>query len=254
MGMAATQSDRDRLRALSRLDPEHRNCAFACHMPTRLDGSWRTSEERAHANGVTLRIDVMKQNVLGLISELQEEDHNVVRYSVSALSRDFRTVIAQTDDVGRVERAVRMFSLSGEVHNNRNGASLLSDAIAQGARRQPERGGDGSAERPRNYVVIVTDGMQFDWGRVSSGPIDQDACDDLKRRGIGVAVVQLRYVDLTGDGSFDYWVRPHYYDLGPALERCATSGLFFSADSPAEVRRAFAELGERLREAVRLVR
>ena len=93
-------------------------------MPTRLDGRWRTSEERAHANGVTLRIDVMKQNVLGLISELQEEDHSVVRYSVSALSRDFRTVIAQTDDVGRVERAVRMFSLSWEVHNRRNGASL----------------------------------------------------------------------------------------------------------------------------------
>ena len=76
---------------------------------------------------------------------------------------------------------------------------------------------------------------------------------EIKARGISVAVIQLRYVELKGDGAFEHYVRPHFTKLGPALEKCASPGMFYSADSPEQIQKAFAELAVRIRGALRLM-
>ena len=70
MGVAADEAGRDKLRDLSKNDQHHKNCAFACHIPTLLEKNspYTTSEQRAHANGVKLRHDIMKVHLVKLSS------------------------------------------------------------------------------------------------------------------------------------------------------------------------------------------
>ena len=112
--------------------------------------------------------------------------------------------------------------------------------------------GDGSQGDPEKFIILVTDGMQFNWGEVTSGPISTTVCNDIKARGYRLAVVQLRYVRLDGDGAFDYWVKPVYDQISPALQACASAGYYFHADDPDEVRDAFRQLAKTLEESLRL--
>jgi len=243
MGVAATEKDRDTLRKIA-------GCAFACHM-----GSKPTSMDKAHGAGVKLRIDLMKQNVQMLMDKVREVqiEEQVVRYSLAGMSRTFEPRLAMTDDFKKAKSAVANFTLSGVVHNSSNSASRLTPTLTAGTATLPAQNGDGTKDRPRQFVVIVTDGMQFDWNRISSGPISNTPCESIKARGISVAVIQLRYVELKGDSAFEHYVRPHFTKLGPALEKCASPGMFYSADSPEQIQKAFAELAVRIRGALRLM-
>lgn len=255
MGVAATEAGRDQLRALSSGDPTLQNCAFACHMPTSLPAPWANSMQRAHANNIRLRIDVMKENVAMMIERIHEVqvEGQTVRYSIAGLSRTFEPRLALTSDYDAVHAAVDNFTLSGTVHAGGASASRLSPALDTGAGTLPAQGGDGTADNPRQFVVLVTDGMQFDWASISPGPINVARCEAIKSRGISLAVVQLRYVSLAGDWAFDHYVAPVYNQLGPALEACASPGMFFAADTPEQIQDAFGELAIRIRGALRLL-
>ena len=243
MGVAATEAGRDKLRSMV-------GCAFACHM-----GGKPTSMDKAHAAGVKLRIDLMRENILMLMAKIKEVqlEEQVVRYSLAGLSRSFEPRLGLTANYTEAYDAVKNFALSGTVHNSYNSASRLSPALDEGKGVLPAQNGDGTKDRPRNFVVIVSDGMQFDWSRISSGPISNSACENIKSRGISVAVIQLRYVELTGDGAFESYVRPHFHKLGPALQACASPGMFYSADTPDQIQKAFADLAIRIRGALRLM-
>lgn len=252
MGVAADEAGRDRLRALSRSDPEHANCAFACHIPTRLAGPYPTSEARAHANGVRLRFDVMKDNVVGLVDTLaaQAGPERRVRYSVNRLALDFDVLLPLTENEERVRTTINRFALAPNFNQS---ASMIERNLSHGASRLPPTPGDGGPGSPRRVVVLVTDGMQFNWSAVRAGEIEPEVCEEVKSTGAIMAVVQLRYVELNGDWAFEHYVRPHFHQLGPALQACASDGYYFQGDTPDEIRRAFDELAYRLKESLRLV-
>ena len=241
MGVAATELDRDKLKALT-------GCFFACHM----DGP-PTSQKKAKDNGIVLRIDLMKQNVLALMEKIHEVQlpEQVVRYSVSGMARSFEPRITLSDDYDAIHTAVENFALSGTTHSQ--GASRLSPVLDTAKNSLPAQNGDGTTDNPRRFVVIVTDGMQFDWHNISPGKINNAACENIKSRGIPVAVIQLRYVPDPGNVHYEYWVAPHFHQLGPALQACASPGMFYSADTPSQIQEAFAELAVRIRGALRLM-
>lgn len=237
MGVAATETDRDNLKALT-------GCFFACH----LDGS-PSSQDKAHSHGITLRIDLMKKNVLALMESIKDVQipGQVVRYSISALASNFEIRRAMSDDYGATHAAVTNFALSGSA------ASNLTPRLATAKGTLPSENGDGTPDRPRQFVVLVTDGMQFNWHSISPGPISNASCEDIKARGIPMAVIQLRYVPDPGNVHFEHWVAPHFNKLGPALQACASPGMFYSADTPAQIQEAFADLAVRIRGALRLM-
>jgi hypothetical protein len=241
MGVAATELDRDKLKALT-------GCFFACHM----DGP-PSSQKKAHDNGIVLRIDLMKQNVLALMEKIHEVQlpEQVVRYSVSGMARSFEPRIALSDNYESIHTAVENFSLSGTTHGQ--AASRLTPVLDTAKNSLPAQNGDGTEDNPRNFVVIVTDGMQFDWSSITPGPISNAACENIKSRGIPVAVIQLRYVPDPGNVHYEYWVAPRFNQLGPALQACASPGMFYSADTPQQIQDAFAELAVRIRGALRLM-
>jgi ABC-type transporter Mla MlaB component len=241
MGVAATEQDRDKLKALT-------GCFFACHQ----DGP-PTSQKKAHDNGITLRLDLMKQNVLALMEKIHEVQipEQVVRYSISGMAKTFEPRAAMTEDYNAIYTAVKNFSLSGTTHSQ--AASRLTPALSTAKGTLPAQNGDGTKDNPRHFVVIVTDGMQFDWHSISPGPITNTSCENIKSRGIPISVIQLRYVPDPGNVHYEHWVAPHFHQLGPALQACASPGMFYSADTPAQIQEAFAELAVRIRGALRLM-
>lgn len=254
MGVAADEAGRDALRALSRLDPSHRNCAFACHMPTPLidNNLYATSEQRAHANGIRLRHDIMKESVNILIDELNAAYPLGLRarFGVARMARGWERQLNFTADVTAAKNFVSTFRLAGTTHSQ--AASRLSPAITAGGNTLSTGAGDGSQNNPEKFIIIVTDGMQFDWNAISPGPIAATACQAVRAKGYRVAVVQLRYVRLDGDGAFNTWVRPVYDQITPALQNCASAGYYFHANNPDEVRTAFRQLAATLEESLRL--
>ncbi|MEY3235325.1 MAG: hypothetical protein RL230_2596, partial [Pseudomonadota bacterium] len=254
MGLAADEAGRDKLRLLSKND-HHKNCAFACHIPTPLDvGSpYATSEQRAHANGVKLRHDIMKESVQILIDELHDAYPRGLRarYGVARMSRDWERQLALTSDMQAARDFVGTFQLQPAT-SNAQAASRLTPAIDTGRRTLTSSTGDGSQANPEKFIVIVTDGMQFDWHNIAPGPIGNTPCQELKSLGFRVGVVQLKYVRLDADGSFNTWVKPVYDQITPALQACASAGYYFHADNPDEVRAAFRQLAKTLEESLRL--
>ncbi|OYU76735.1 MAG: hypothetical protein CFE32_08900 [Alphaproteobacteria bacterium PA3] len=251
MGVAADEAGRDKLRLLSKNDPEHKNCAFACHMPTKLKESnlYTTSEQRAHANGVKLRHDIMKESVQILIDELDDAYPRGLRarYGVARMAASWERQLALTSDVAKARAFVGTFALRPN-----SAPSRLTPSIDAGQKTMSSGAGDGSQAKPEKFIVIVTDGMQFDWNAIAPGPIGNSPCQDLKSRGFRVGVVQLKYVRLDGDGAFNTWVKPVYDQITPALQACASAGYYFHADNPDEVRAAFRQLAKTLEESLRL--
>ena len=255
MGVAADEVGRDKLRDLSKDDPDHKNCAFACHIPTHLKEShlYSTSEQRAHAKGVKLRHDIMKESVQILIDELHDAYPRGLRarYGVARMSRDWERQLALTSDMQAARDFVGTFQLQPAT-SNAQAASRLTPAIDTGRRTLTSSAGDGSQANPEKFIVIVTDGMQFDWHNIAPGPIGNTPCQELKSLGFRVGVVQLKYVRLDADGSFNTWVKPVYDQITPALQACASAGYYFHADNPDEVRAAFRQLAKTLEESLRL--
>lgn len=251
MGVAADEAGRDKLRLLSKDDPEHANCAFACHIPTKLkeSGLYATSEERAHANGVKLRHDIMKESVQILIDELYDAYPRGLRarYGVARLASSWERQLSFTADMQQARDFVGTFQLKPGWSSSR-----LTPALATGRSTLSSGAGDGSEDLPEKFIIIVTDGMQFDWHAIAPGPVGSLACQDLKSLGFRLGVVQLKYVRLDGDKAFDIWVKPVYDQITPALKACASPGYYFHADNPDEVRTAFRQLAKTLEESLRV--
>ncbi len=251
MGVAADEAGRDKLRDLSKDDPDHKNCAFACHIPTHLKEShlYSTSEQRAHANGVKLRHDIMKESVQILIDELHDAYPRGLRarYGVARMAATWERQMGFTSDMDAARNFVGTFQLKPGWSSSR-----LTPAVQTGGDTLTSGVGDGSQTKPEKFIIIVTDGMQFDWNAITPGPIGNTACQDMKSKGYRVGVVQLKYVRLDGDSAFDYWVKPYYNQITPALQACASAGYYFHADNPDEVRAAFRQLAKTLEESLRL--
>lgn len=251
MGVAADEAGRDKLRDLSKDDPDHKNCAFACHIPTHLKEShlYSTSEQRAHANGVKLRHDIMKESVQILIDELHDAYPRGLRarYGVARMAATWERQMGFTSDMDAARDFVGTFQLKPGWSSSR-----LTPAMQTGGDTLTSGVGDGSQTKPEKFIIIVTDGMQFDWNAITPGPIGNTACQDMKSKGYRVGVVQLKYVRLDGDSAFDYWVKPYYNQITPALQACASAGYYFHADNPDEVRAAFRQLAKTLEESLHL--
>ena len=71
------------------------------------------SEQRAHANGVKLRHDIMKESVQILIDELHDAYPRGLRarYGVARMSRDWERQLALTSDMQAARNFVGNFQL-----------------------------------------------------------------------------------------------------------------------------------------------
>jgi Flp pilus assembly protein TadG len=118
--------------------------------------------------------------------------------------------------------------------------------------------GDGSnqaGDSPQKVLFIVTDGVEDeesgsrlqqainDLGNAPGGN-SQGAnwCTTIKNRGIKIAILYTDYLPVTANSWYNTWIAPIQSDIGPALQACASPGLFYDAAIGADLGAALSAL------------
>lgn len=251
-------------------------CTFACHSSDSWDSlhPYPNSYSLARANGISLREDVLLEDVqiaatalLNTAPSHKSDNVQVAAYGFSntlvsligptSIGEDFHDGISggmapvfptssgggddDDDDGGGGSTSTGSISASGLLQHGTDYGVVLP-ALAD------EVGSPGSGGSPHDRlksIILLTDGFYHTRGSsgpLIQGPIEQGLCNQIKNRGIRLIVVDINYVDLTGNTYFNGHVLPHFDDLTPALRDCASTGFYYSAEDPDEIEAALAQM------------
>jgi Flp pilus assembly protein TadG len=120
----------------------------------------------------------------------------------------------------------------------------------------PGNGTNETGDTPQEVLFIVTDGVEDE---ESSGSRLQQAINDLgdapggnsnstnwcttiKNRGIKIAVLYTDYLAVPANSWYESWIAPIQSDISPAMQACATPGLFYDAAIGADLGQALSAL------------
>ena len=108
--------------------------------------------------------------------------------------------------------------------------------------------GDGSSStNTQPFVFLITDGAQnsqtqwnFSWsGSNSATTLSPSLCTTLKSRGIIISVLYIPYQPIQNPTTFanseDIYANNNIPNIPPALQSCASTGYFFTANTPADI-------------------
>jgi Flp pilus assembly protein TadG len=236
-------------------------CAFACHQSNpdnpkvrNAQGQYMDYYDLAHLNGIELRIDAGKHAISDMLTEAEAESKEngaTYRFSVSTFDRatNFKNIAPLTPNYGTARaQTATAETVAVAMHANlydrqtepsgsiKKGSGLIT-AVGQGTR--------ASGDNPQAVMFIITDGMRDEeTGGRQMGPIPVDECTNIKARGIRIAVLYTTYQ--IESVNYDWWsntyVVPNLWKLSPALQACASPGLFFEVSTDGSISDALSAL------------
>ncbi|QOG22299.1 MULTISPECIES: TadE/TadG family type IV pilus assembly protein [Bradyrhizobium] len=256
MGVAATPAD------ITNMQARTGGCAFACHDTTKAAGT--SNYDIAKANGITTRIDVVRQ----ASANLMDTARNTQTYT-----NQFRMAIYDFGGASATIGLRNLFSLSSSLTSAKTAAGGIdlmavagqNDAytadkdtpfttIFPAINNEIASPGPGTSASPLKYLFLVSDGVadETNSGKtmcsVSSAayplytptnrcqsPINPALCKTLKDRGIKIAVLYTTYQPPT-DSWYSTWIAPFNAGTwGPSpnskiaqnMQACASPGLYF---------------------------
>ena len=119
----------------------------------------------------------------------------------------------------------------------------------------PGTGTNQPGDTPQEVLFIVTDGVEDeqsgsrlqqainDLGNAPGGnSLGTNWCTTIKNRGIKIAILYTDYLAVPTNSWYNQWIAPIQSDIGPALQACATPGLFYEAAIGADLGQALAAL------------
>jgi hypothetical protein len=252
MGLAADESARKALEAVTA--PYHPGgCMFGCHMRDGFEPDGKTVHQMARENNIPLREDVLNTAMATFAADFLNAagpaGGDRRRIGVIGFSQVALLLQAPTNNAADVLDSFAAFPNTSRLNTY---FEKLYDAVAMVG---PQ--GNGTQASPRKTVLLITDGMAFmredpyAWWR---GPIRQSICDMVKSLDLKLAVLEIKYQAAPGNPSFDAHVADVFPKVSPALEACATPGLYFVAEDSdtASLHEAFAKLGSALQSQLAL--
>jgi hypothetical protein len=107
----------------------------------------------------------------------------------------------------------------------------------------PGNGTNQAGDTPQEVLFIVTDGVEDeesggsrvqqainDLGNAPGGNSNStNWCTTIKNRGIKIAILYTDYLPVPANSWYESWIAPIQSDIGPALQACASPGLFYDA-------------------------
>jgi hypothetical protein len=106
----------------------------------------------------------------------------------------------------------------------------------------PGNGTNQSGDTPQEVLFIVTDGVEDEQsgGRLQQAINDLGSapggkststnwCTAIKKRGIKIAILYTDYLAVPANSWYETYIAPIQSDIGPALQACASPGLFYDA-------------------------
>ncbi len=120
----------------------------------------------------------------------------------------------------------------------------------------PGNGTKQNGDKPQEVLFIVTDGVEDeksggsrlqqainDLGNAPGGNSSgTNWCTTIKNRGIQIAVLYTDYLPVPANSWYESWIAPIQSDIGPALQACASPGLFYDAAIGSDLGQALAAL------------
>lgn len=240
-------------------------CAFACHVPVADGHAGETLTALRTNTDAKLRLDVMKDAVISAIEELRRRQvmPNQYRFGIYGFSSETRVYLDISDprssDYDAVIAAVR----AADAWTTIGGGTIYS-RLFPWLEPRFKAGGDGTVTRPLQRMILISDGVENNRQYIPSGTLTYPAaptispsfyeigllnpalCEPIKRMGVDIATVQVKYVVPTRvpgvvvDGGA-WWMFNWISDfLLPAMPTtmgaCATSPASHAhADTPAEI-------------------
>ena len=106
----------------------------------------------------------------------------------------------------------------------------------------PGNGTNQSGDTPQEVLFIVTDGVEDeesgarlqqainDLGAAPGGKsTGTNWCTTIKNRGVKIAILYTDYLAVPANSWYETYIAPIQSDIGPALQACASPGLFYDA-------------------------
>lgn len=239
-------------------------CAFACHSTndaktaTNNVPPWNGAQADyytvAQSYSIPLRVNAETTAVSQLMTVAQSvaTANNVTyRMSISRFSRSGRFVNFQslTNNLPAAGTAAAGQTIDAYYSNNCPTSSLCnndtdtatSDAFTRLTNIMPTSPGHGSnavGDTPQAFMFLITDGMR-DESRPGGDPeanIDTSLCDTIKSRGIRIAILYTEYLPQTASDSWSQThALPHIPEIEPALQTCASTGLYYKVTTDSDI-------------------
>jgi hypothetical protein len=233
-------------------------CALACHIRvddgTLVDDGTKdangkpnmvpnmmkqTGAEIARANGVPLREDRIRQTMIDTAKDLIAAG-NAKRLKVATY--DFGWGVwqrsAPTTNFAAVKASIDKMPWLSD--------GTQYDYMSGGLIRYVGPSGDGRTEKtPKKVIILITDGVSQKLQSEGNGikVIPQIVCDNLKKDGRQLIVLNMVYPDPLEIGNTQYGSRDKIIllrpKLEPALKACASPGKYYEAKYGASITKAF---------------
>lgn len=238
MGIGATPTD-----VATMVANTSDKCGFACHDLSNPSGNYYQLAKKLK---VTMRIDVVRQAVQGLMDQAYatERVQNQFRFAVytfgaSCTQTSFTTIQTLTSNYGQVRsasNAIDLMTIPKQGYNNDQCTD--NNAILSAMNLTIPAPGDGStAAAPQKVMFFVSDGVTDNYNptgctrKTTSGrcqePLNPAYCTALKNRGIKIAVLYTTYLPLPTNSWYNTWISPFQSSIGTNMQSCASPGLYF---------------------------
>ncbi|HWX62179.1 TadE/TadG family type IV pilus assembly protein [Bradyrhizobium sp.] len=245
MGVGATPTD-----VATMVNNTSDKCAFACHDLSNSNNYYKLAKSLS----VTTRMDVLRQATQNLMSTAQSTQTYSTQFRMaiydfggSSDTQGLRSLFALSSSLSSAQTAagnIDLMTVNGQNDNNDQdtGFSAIMPAIDT-AITTP---GNGSSGSPLKYLFFVSDGVADEYnpskclksttgGRCQS-PIDPTLCDNMKNRGVKIAVLYTTYLQLPTNPWYMTWIDP--FNAGPwgpspnsqiaqKMQACASPGFYF---------------------------
>jgi hypothetical protein len=112
----------------------------------------------------------------------------------------------------------------------------------------PGNGTNVSGDSPQEVLFFVTDGVEDEQSggarliQAINGGSSTNYCTEIKNRGIQIAILYTEYLPVPVNSFYDSYVEPIQPNLGPALQACASPGLFYDAAIGTDLGQALSSL------------
>ncbi len=259
MGLAATSSGQTQLAAITG------GCEFGCHVYQSGQNGSQPYEVQAHAAGIQLRIDVIRQATQNMIQTaqqlatstpyisfglytLQGGNGTTDQYGKKADGQPLTTLAAPTSNYTSLYAAAGNLDL-GDNNGNGIGDTDYGDAMTALTSTVPASG-SGTANSPQQFVFLMTDGVEDVWASSQSNcpsgtvgwngshctmAFNASTCTSLKNAGVTIGVIYTTYLSMPSEGSYNQLVAPFAGSLAPNLQSCASPGYFYQASDANDI-------------------
>jgi Flp pilus assembly protein TadG len=237
-------------------------CAFGCHESHPSSDNLgnpggEDNYQLARNLGVTLREDVLASATSNLMTTAQSEENSnnaTYRMAIYTFDVNFNRIQTLTSSLSTAQSAAGNISMLEVYANNwltssnkNNDADTNVDNALNSINAtmpNPGNGSNATGDTPQEVLFWVTDGVEDELvnGSRQQSVINTSWCTTIKNRGIRIAVLYTEYLPLPTNSWYNTWISPFQPNIGPTLQSCASSGLYFEVQTGQDISAAMSAL------------